>query len=427
MNVSIFGMGCVGLVTSACLARNGHRIIGVDIDAERVQQVAQGLSPISEPGLAGLLAVTHHEGRLSATRSAEDAIRESSVSLICVGTPPQADGAPDLQSLHACCAQIGAAVRAKGEAQVVILCSTVLPGTTEECAKRLQEAAGDVSVYTAFSPEFLREGCAIADFDAPPFIIAGTHDVRADAMLRDLYASSPAPFIKTEPRTAEIIKYVCNAWHANKVVFANEVGRVSERLGLDAREVMGIVCRDTKLNISNAYMMPGFAYGGSCLPKDVSALLHFGEHNEVALPLLNSLTHSNSAHIDWALAEVKAAGKKRVGLLGLAFKAGTDDLRGSPALILVERLLSNGYDVQILDPCIRPSNMSTANRKLLENDHPQILPQLKENTSDIIAHAEVMVLTQGASALADVIAKTQREVRLIDLTRAFLRTTRAHS
>ena len=420
MYVSVFGMGYVGLVTSACMARDGHTVIGVDVDQHKLELIRKGEVPISEAGLSGLMSLAQREQRFSVTDNVQEAIEKTEVSLVCVGTPSGPDGSQKLDYVLEASRQIAAAVKVTGKPHTVILRSTVLPGTTAQCAEVMHEVCPDVSIHCGYNPEFLREGCAIADYDAPPFVVIGSEEPRSESILRELYTSISAPMIQTDIATAETIKFVCNAWHATKVAFANEVGRISDAAGIDAREVMGIVCRDTKLNISSTYMRPGFAYGGSCLPKDVRGAVAYGNRMGVDLPLLSSLEVSNEAHVDWAVKDILKMGKTKIGMLGLAFKPGTDDVRESPALKLAKRLLDNGVALKIMDPCIQPSTISPSTKSYIEDGYAEVLPCIVGDSNDLAQHAELVVLTQGTNNVADVLSITEDDVPIMDLSRVFV-------
>lgn len=415
MKISVFGMGYVGVVTSACLARDGFSVIGVDVNPDKVAMVSAGQAPIIELGLADLLRAGVQSGRLRATTSATDAVRETDISLVNVGTPSRPDGTLDLTHVFKVSTEIGAAIASKAKPHVVIIRSTMLPGGTRRCSEILREHAGKTPVHVGFNPEFLREGSAIRDFDTPPYTIIGTTDPVAERAAREMYATLSAPIIVTDLAVAEMIKLASNAWHATKIAFANEIGRVAKTVGADGRRVMEIFTQDTRLNISAAYLRPGFAYGGSCLPKDVRALTSFTKTQSVDLPLLSSLTISNAAQIEAALRQVLALGKRRVGLLGLAFKSGTDDLRESPAVELAERLMGKGYDLRILDSAVRQAKLIGANREFIEKRIPHLSSLLVASASELLQHAEVVVVAHGAAEFRELIELIRPDVPIIDL------------
>jgi len=394
MRVSVFGLGYVGAVTTACLARDGHSVVGVDISREKVGRVARGDSPIVEQGLGELLAAGAECGRIEATTDAVAAVAETQVSLVSVGTPPDANGVPDLSHVDQVCAQLGEAIGLKRKPHTVVIRSTVPPGTTERCENILSEAAGDPGlVHVAFNPEFLREGAAIRDYDNPAYTIIGTRDPVAEAAVRELYASIDAPVHVVDPPVAEMVKYVANAWHAAKIVFANEVARTAKAFGVDGRVVMDLISQDAKLNVSPVYMRPGFAYGGSCLPKDVNALLHYASEKRVLTPLLGAVPSSNQVHIDEAAKAVLRHGRRRVAVLGLAFKPGTDDLRESPSVPLVKRLLGEGCEVRIYDRDVHTARLMGTNLAYIRANVPHFEALLVEDLSDCVEWSEVVVVT----------------------------------
>ena len=421
MRISVFGLGYVGTVTAACLARDGHRIVGVDVNEDKVSTLAAGRSPIVEPGLGDLLARASFRSELSATTDVGEAVRSTAASLISVGTPPQHNGAPDLAFVERVCQQIGEAVRAKGERHTVILRSTAPPGTTERCARILGEAAGDVPVDVAFNPEFLREGSAIFDYDNPPYTVIGTTNERAEQHLRAIYAGVEAPVIVVEPAVAELVKYVANAWHATKIVFANEIGRLARASGVDGREVMSVMTQDTKLNISPAYLKPGFAYGGSCLPKDVRAMIAHAQQHDVPVPLLSSLPLSNAQQIDGAVADVLSTRPQRVAVLGLAFKNDTDDLRESPAVTLIKRLIGEGCEVRIYAPSVNKARLMGTNLAYIAEHLPHFANLLVEGLDGLVPWSDVVVVTHMDGEFREALAEPADGTRVVDLAGLFTR------
>jgi GDP-mannose 6-dehydrogenase len=414
MKVSVFGLGYVGTVAAACLAREGIPVVSVDVNSDKVAMVAQGQAPVVEADLPQLLEAAVKSRHLEATTSALEAVMSTDVSFVAVGTPSRPDGSLDVSSVLRVCDQIGAAITAKGGHHVVVIRSTVTPGTTVRCKEILQKHAKSGSIPIAFNPEFMREGTAIKDYDNPPYTIVGTTDPGAERVLREIYASVSAPIIVTEPSVAEVIKLVANAWHAAKVAFANEIGRLGNTLGFDARHVMDILTQDNKLNISSAYMRPGFAFGGSCLPKDLRALTYFARTENIALPLLSSLIPSNQAQIDSAFLDILATEKRRIGIVGLAFKAGTDDLRESPALELAERLIGKGCELRILDPAVCQAKLVGANRQYIESKLPHLSRLLVACTSELLEHSELIVVTQHVDGL-DEIASGSGDIPIMHL------------
>jgi GDP-mannose 6-dehydrogenase len=419
MKVSVFGLGYVGVVASACLSRDGFTVVGVDIYEEKVRLVNSGQATIIELGLGELLEAGVKSGRLSATTSADEAVARTDISLICVGTPSRPDGSQDLLAVYRVCEQIGDAIARKGRSHIVVIRSTVLPGTTAKCAEILREHAGDVPVHLAMNPEFLREGSAIRDYDAPPFTVIGTDDPVAEAALREMYAAIIAPVFVTEPAIAEILKLASNAWHATKITYANEIGRLAKASGVDGREVLRILMEDTKLNVSKAYLRPGFAFGGSCLPKDVRALTYFAKTESIDVPLLDALQLSNHAQIELALRQVIATGKRRVGLLGLSFKPGTDDLRESPTVELAERLIGKGYELRIFDAAVHEAKLVGANRAYIEQKIPHLSRLLVESLDEIADHAEVIIISYGAAEFRSLLASIDPGIQIIDLAGTF--------
>jgi GDP-mannose 6-dehydrogenase len=421
MRVSVFGLGYVGCVSAASFAGDGHQVVGVDVNADKVAAINAGRSPIVEPGLDQLLARCCSEGRLRATTDTAEAIRDSEVSLLCVGTPSRKNGSLDLTYLERVSEQVGAALKGKPGYHVVVVRSTVLPGTTHgvvipalerESGKKYGEDFG-VSV----NPEFLREGTALKDFRKPPLTLVG-HNHAADASgTIALYQSIDAPLVSTSIRVAEMMKYTSNTWHALKVVFANEIGNLCKKMNVDSHEVMDIFCRDEKLNLSPYYLKPGFAFGGSCLPKDVRALQYRAKEVDVELPLISQILPSNKAQIQLALDQVLETGKKKVGLLGFSFKAGTDDLRESPIVILAEALLGKGLSLCIYDKNVSLAKLVGANKEYIEKQIPHLSSLLCNTIDEVIDKSEVIVVGNQAPEFADAIKQCRPDQIVIDLVR----------
>jgi GDP-mannose 6-dehydrogenase len=425
MNVSVFGLGYVGCVTAACLARDGHHVVGVDVNAEKVAMINAGSSPIVEPGLADLMARVVRQGRLSATDSADEGIADADVALICVGTPDLGHGQPDYDGLARVASAIGAACGSRMRPLTVVLRSTVLPGTTERVLARvLSEWSGGSRMIAplriAVNPEFMREGSSIEDFDQPPFVLVGFDDPDAAAALREMYAGVQAPFLETSVRTAEMVKYVCNAFHALKITFANEIADLCDALGADAQDVMRVFRQDRKLNIAPAYLKPGFAFGGSCLPKDVRALLCSGRVYDVSTPVLSAVMQSNNAQVARGVDAVLQGRKKKIGVIGLAFKSNTDDLRESPMVTLVETLIGKGCDVKIYDPNVVMARLNGANRTYIEQEIPHVSSLLCDSPESLIDHAEVLVFGNAGQDAAKVLAAAKPGQAIVDLTRGTL-------
>lgn len=420
MRVGVFGLGYVGCVTAACLARTGHQVVGVDIAAEKVAAINAGQSPIVEPGLGELLAEVVRAGRLRATTSCAEAVAATDLSLICVGTPSRPNGQLDVSALARVAREIGAALGRRSRSHTVVVRSTVLPGTTEQVLLPvLSEQAGSpaAGLAVAVNPEFMREGSSLQDFAAPPLTLVGCDDPETAAALRALYAGVSAPFVHTTVRTAEMVKYVANAFHALKVCFANEIGDVCEAVGADPYEVMRIFLMDRKLNISEAYLKPGFAFGGSCLPKDLRALAHAARGADVSLPLLSGILPSNEGQIRRGVGAVLETRKRRVGVVGLAFKPGTDDLRESPVVTLVETLIGKGCDVRILDGNVSIARLTGANRRYIDEEIPHIASLMCEDAATLLAHAEVLVIGNASDEAAAVLEAAGPRHEVVDLTR----------
>ena len=421
MKVSVFGLGYVGSVSAAALAADGHDVIGVDVNAGKVDQINNGTSPIVEPGLAELLNETVSAGRLRATTDTAEAIRDSEVSLLCVGTPSRKNGSLDLTYLTRVCEQIGAELRDKSQYHVVVVRSTVLPGTTHEVVIPALERASGKKYGEGFgvsvNPEFLREGTALKDFRKPPLTLVG-HNHAADASgTIALYQEIDAPLVSTSIRVAEMTKYASNTWHALKVCFANEIGNVCKRLDVDSHDVMDIFCRDEKLNLSSYYLKPGFAFGGSCLPKDVRALQYRAKELDVDLPLIQAILPSNKLQIQRAFDEVIDTGKKKIGLLGFSFKAGTDDLRESPIVILAEALLGKGLTLTIYDKNVSMARLVGANKQYIEQQIPHLSSLLCQTIEEVVDQSDVIVIGNQSKEFADGLTRCREDQIVIDLVR----------
>ncbi|HEX2667199.1 MAG TPA: nucleotide sugar dehydrogenase [Gammaproteobacteria bacterium] len=430
MRISIFGLGYVGCVSAARFAEAGHQVIGVDVNPEKVAMVNGGLSPIVEPGLEALLAFTVANGRLRATTSAAEGIANSDMALICVGTPGYANGQLNVDILRQLSSEIGRELHHREKPFTVVVRSTVLPGTVEEVvfpAIRAGIQRRDRSFLSvAVNPEFIREGSALQDFLQPPFTLVGCQDGATAAKVRELYANVDAPFVSTSIRTAEMIKYTANTFHALKVCFANEVGDACEAFGVEPQEVMRIFRMDRKLNVSEAYLKPGFAFGGSCLPKDIRALTYAARSADVELPLISRILESNGAQIRRAVDTVLATHKRRIGVLGLSFKPGTDDLRESPMVTLVENLIGKGLEVRILDHNVAVARLTGANRRYIEEEIPHISSLMCTEAVDLLNHAELLVVGNAGEETNQVLAAAP-ELPVIDLTRGIARVSRVQT
>jgi len=419
MRVSVFGLGYVGCVTAACLAKAGHAVVGVDVNAEKVAMINSATSPIVEPGLPELLREVVGAGRLRATTSSDQAVAESDLSLICVGTPSRSNGRIDVDAVVRTGQSIGQAVRKHAEPHTVVLRSTVLPGTAEQylVPALLAGAGGRAATRVAVNPEFMREGSSLNDFARPPLTLVGCGDPATASLLRLLYESVQAPFVHTSIRTAEMVKYAANAFHALKVCFANEVADVCAALDADGAEVMRVFAMDRKLNVSEAYLRPGFAFGGSCLPKDLRALLYAARAADVSVPLLASVLPSNEGQVRRGVDAVLASRRQRIGVVGLSFKAGTDDLRESPMVALVETLIGKGCDVRILDRNVSMARLVGANRRYIEEEIPHIASLMCASAEALLAHAEVIVIGNACEDATEVLAAARPEHLTVDLTR----------
>lgn len=419
MRVSIFGLGYVGCVSAACLARDGHEVIGVDVNPQKVELVNLGQSPVVEPGLNELIAEAVRSGKLRATLDSRIAVQSSDVSLICVGTPSNGNGSLKLDYVMSVSREIGSALADKEGYHAVVMRSTVLPGTVRERLVPLLERCSSKRAGTGFgvsmNPEFLREGSAINDYYNPSHIIVGELDRCSGDAVEELYRAVAAPVLRTPIETAEMVKYANNAFHALKVVFANEIGTLCKAQGIDGQEVMEIVCRDRRLNISPTYLKPGFAFGGSCLPKDTRALLYRAKERDVDSPLLKAVLTSNQGHIQRSIALVEGTGRKKVGILGLSFKPGTDDIRESPTVHLVETLIGRGYQIGIYDEQVELSKLVGANKSFLETEIPHIASLMRSSLGEVVTNSEVVVVTNGSAAFRQVARFMRAEQILIDL------------
>jgi GDP-mannose 6-dehydrogenase len=420
MNISVFGLGYVGVVSLACLARDGHRVIGVDIDAHKLDLIRGGKSPILEEGLQELMAEVVTTGRVSVTDDVVAAVHDSDISFVCVGTPSAPNGSQDQRAVVKIARQLGEALKSKSSRHVFVFRSTVVPGTVEDLLVPLIEEGSskrrEVDFDVCFQPEFLREGSSIRDYDKPPFTIVGTNSEHGRKKLYELFGSLPSEFHSTTIRAAEMLKYCCNDFHALKITFANEVGRLCEALKVNPFEVMELVCQDKQLNISTAYLKPGFAFGGSCLPKDLRATVYMAKQHDIDLPMLGSLLPSNRVHIDHAINKILSAGTRKVGIIGLAFKSGTDDLRESPLVMLVERLLGKGMDLAIYDSEVMLSRLLGANKRYIEEHIPHIGELLRPSLKNVVAHGDVLILGNGDEQVhAELKSLLRPHHRLIDL------------
>jgi GDP-mannose 6-dehydrogenase len=421
MKLSIFGLGYVGCVSAACFANSGHDVIGVDVNALKVDIINGGKSPVVEPGVEEMIAAAVKDKKLSATTDVAQAIAETDLSLICVGTPSNQNGSLDLSYVKRVCQEIGTALEAKSGYHIVTIRSTMLPGTINNTVIPALEvysgkrAGRDFGV--GINPEFLREGTSIHDFNNPPFTLIGAHDEDTAAPLRRLYSHIDAPVMTVGIKEAEMVKYACNTFHALKVTFGNEIGMICKALGVDSHRVMDVFCKDNKLNLSPYYLKPGFAFGGSCLPKDLRALTHKARELDVNLPMLTSILPSNQAQIERAVEMVLRTGKKNIGVLGLSFKPNTDDLRESPIVTLVERLIGKGLKLSIYDREVELARLFGANREFIDNEIPHISSLMKKEIQDVIDASDVMVIAKKSEEYRVVAEAGDRT--MIDLVSLF--------
>lgn len=427
MKISIFGLGYVGAVSAACLANDGHDVVGVDPNQTKLDLINDGKTPIIENTTDELIATAVRDGRLRATADAASAVESTEISLVCVGTPSQINGSLDLKYVHKVCEEIGLALKKKDAFHTVVLRSTMLPGSMRNLViPTLEEYSGKRAGHdfgVCNNPEFLREGTAVYDYYNPPKTVIGETDARGGDLLASLYAEFDAPMIRTEVETAEMVKYVDNVWHALKVGFANEVGNICKSLELDGHAVMDIFCQDTKLNLSPYYLKPGFAFGGSCLPKDVRALTYKARSLDLDLPILNAILPSNQLQVEHAFRMVTSSGHRRIGILGISFKAGTDDLRESPLVELIERLLGKGYDIRIYDRNVRLASLTGANRDYIVNRIPHISRLMVDEIDDILLHSETIIIGNGDKSFADINERVSEGQRIVDLVRVVKSTT----
>jgi GDP-mannose 6-dehydrogenase len=418
--ISIFGLGYVGAVSLACLTRDGHDVIGVDIDPTKLELLRNGQAPIVETGIQELMQAVVRGGTVRVSDNVREAILSTDVSFVCVGTPARPNGNQDLGAITRIAEQIGAAISEKQTRHVIVIRSTVRPGTVHEIIRPAIEASSGLMAGRDFSlcfqPEFLREGTSIHDYDHPPLTIVGSDDDYAVDLLRGIFGHLPCEFIHTSVRTAEMLKYACNAFHALKVTFANEIGRLSQAVGVDPHDVMQLVCMDRQLNISSAYLRPGFAFGGSCLPKDLKALLYLAKSSDVELPMLSNILPSNAAHIEHAIEQVLASGRRSVGMIGLSFKAGTDDLRESPLVIMAERFIGKGLHLSVYDPKVNIARLIGANRRYIEESIPHIASLMTDDVVSLVRNADVLVVAmKSADVLAALEAHTREDQLLLDI------------
>jgi GDP-mannose 6-dehydrogenase len=421
LKISVFGMGYVGTVSAGCLAQEGHEVIGVDPVRMKVDLINAGRCPIIEVDIGEIIAATVKSGLLRATDDQDEAIRQTELSFVCVGTPSQANGNLDLTYIRRVCEMIGRSLKKKSARHTVVIRSTILPGTMRQLViPTIEECSGKkagVDFGVCNNPEFLREGSAVRDFNSPPKTVIGELDHTSGDMLAALYAKLEAPLIRTDLETAEMIKYVDNGWHALKVGFANEIGNLCKSFSIDAHEVMKIFCQDKKLNISPAYLLPGFAFGGSCLPKDLRALAYKAKMHDVELPIMNAILPSNELQVARGLQLIMEKGNKRIGVLGFSFKAGTDDLRESPMIEVIERLIGKGYDLRIYDKNVSLASLVGANRDFILNHIPHISRLIVNGIDAVLDHAQTVVIGNQDPEFHGVLERLHEGQHMVDFVR----------
>ena len=423
MKLSVFGLGYVGCVSAACFAEEGNSVIGVDVNPTKVEIINDGKSPIVEEGINELMAKVVKTGRLSATTDSAKAVRETDLSLVCVGTPSNQNGSLHLRHVEQVCREIGAAMKTKTSRHTVVIRSTMLPGTVQNTVVPALEETSGMKAVTDFgiciNPEFLREGSSLKDFYSPPFTLIGADDEETVAAVRNLYAKINAPVYVTSLKTAEMVKYVCNCFHALKVSFANEIGNLCKALQIDSHEVMHVFCQDKKLNLSPYYLKPGFAFGGSCLPKDLRAINYKAKELDVEVPVLSSILPSNKLQIQRAVDMVVATGHKRVGVLGFSFKAGTDDLRESPMVTLIETLIGKGFELALYDRDVSLARLVGANKEYIEREIPHISKLMRAGVDGVLSDSDVIIIGNQAEEFRGVVERLRNDQQLIDLVHLF--------
>jgi GDP-mannose 6-dehydrogenase len=421
MKISVLGLGYVGAVSAGCLAQDGHEVIGVDPERTKVDLINSGRSPIIEKGIGEIITEQVAAGRLRASTDVAAAVRHTDLVLVCVGTPSLANGGIDLKFIRRVCEQIGQSLKSHDGAPVIVMRSTMLPGTMRDVVIPALERASGKRAGEEFgvciNPEFLREGTAVHDYYHPPKTVIGEMNRASGDLLDALYSKMPGPRIRTDIQTAEMVKYADNVWHALKVGFANEIGNICKAVEVDAHKVMEIFCQDHKLNLSPYYLKPGFAFGGSCLPKDVRALLYKAKTLDISVPILSAILPSNQQQIDRGVQAVVEKGNKKVGILGFSFKAGTDDLRESPMVELVERLLGKGYDLKIYDKNVSLAVIHGANRDFILNRIPHISRLMVESIDEVFGHAQTIVIGNAAPEFADAPKRIGEGQTIIDFVR----------
>jgi GDP-mannose 6-dehydrogenase len=421
MKISIFGMGYIGCVTGACLAESGHEVWGVDVNPEKVDMINSGVSPIVEEGIQSMIQNGLRTGRLRATLDAVEAVHATDLSVVCVGTPSNGNGSLDLSAVVAASREIGAAIKTKPSYHCVVFRSTVLPGSVRHQLIPVLEESSGCSAHRDFdvcmNPEFLREGSSVKDYYHPPFIVIGEETQRGGDLVAQMYEGITAPLERTTYEVAELLKYACNTFHALKVAYANEIGALCKSLGVDSHRVMELFALDKKLNISPAYLKPGFAFGGPCLPKDLRALLYKAKEVDMSLPVLSSLLPSNRLHMERVIERILVTKEKRIGVLGLSFKPGTDDLRESPIVSLIETLIGKGCQIKIYDPDVLLSKIFGANRRYIEKEIPHISVLMSSDLDELLSESEVIVVCKAIPGIQAAIEPHLGQKFIFDLVR----------
>jgi GDP-mannose 6-dehydrogenase len=421
MKISVFGLGYVGSVSAGCLASIGHEVIGVDVNPTKVEMINNGQSPAIEKDIDRLITESVQAGRLKAVTCAREAVLASDLSLVCVGTPSADNGNLDLRYVERVCTEIGQALASKAGYHSIVLRSTMLPGSTEECIIPILERASGcragLDFGVAFNPEFLREGTAVEDFFHPPFTVIGQNEPHGGEAAAAIYAGIDARLLTVPLKVAEMVKYTNNTFHALKVTFANEIGNICKRQGIDSHQVMEIFCMDQKLNLSPYYLKPGFAFGGSCLPKDVRALLYNAHRLDLSVPVLEAILPSNDLQVRQAFEMIRQTGCKKIGVLGFSFKAGTDDLRESPMVDLIEVLIGKGYQVKVFDKNVSLARLYGANRVYIERTIPHIATLMCNSIDEVLSESEVVVIGNKAPEFTAALQQVREDQTIIDLVR----------
>ncbi len=421
MKISVFGLGYVGVVSCGCLAREGHEVVGVDVSKVKVDMINSGYSPVIEPEIGDFIKDAVGKGRLSAISNAEEAVLNTDVSFVSVGTPSQSNGSLDLGHIEKVCEQIGLALKKKDDYHVVVIRSTMFPGSAKGVViptlERFSNKKTGADFGVCVNPEFLREGTSVYDFYNPPKTVIGACDEKCSCLVQEIYRGIPGKLVITSIEVSEMVKYADNNFHAVKITFANEIGMICKKLGIDSHDVMDIFCEDTKLNLSPYYLKPGFAFGGSCLPKDIRALSYKSKMLDIEIPLLNSLLHSNDKQVKAVIKTIIELGKKKIGILGFSFKAGTDDLRESPVVEIIETLLGKGFFIKLYDRNVNIARLIGANKAYIEQHIPHIAELMCNSVEDVIRGSDVVVIGNKSNEFNDAISKIDGNKIIIDLVR----------